>query len=62
VQNEETIRQLPLPIGWLMLSGGEDMDPAFCGEENRYAQAAIHPGRDRCEPSLLRRAAADNSR
>jgi putative glutamine amidotransferase len=54
VQGDETTLRLATSLDGLLLTGGDDMDPACYGEENRCDTSIIHPDRDRFELALLR--------
>jgi len=54
VDNEATIGELLDRIDGLILSGGDDVDPSFYGEPNRFPKSIIHPHRDRVEIALAR--------
>ena len=52
--DEATLRRLIELSDGLLLTGGDDPDPSFWGEENLYPEAYIHIERDRAEIALVR--------
>jgi putative glutamine amidotransferase len=56
VEQEDTILDVLSRVDGLLLAGGEDIDPSWYDEENRFPQSVIHPDRDRAEILLARKA------
>ncbi|MGD0308680.1 MAG: gamma-glutamyl-gamma-aminobutyrate hydrolase family protein [Acidobacteriota bacterium] len=56
VEQEATLLDFLSRIDGLLITGGEDVDPSWYGEENRFAGSMIHPRRDRVEIFLARKA------
>lgn len=56
VEQEDTIMDFLSLVDGLLLTGGEDIDPSWYNEENRFPQSVIQPDRDRAEILLARKA------
>ena len=56
VDRDETLDGLLTRIDGLLLSGGDDIDPACYDEPRLFEPSIIHPHRDRVEIELARRA------
>ncbi len=56
MSESESMKNMLSAIDGLLLSGGDDPDPAYWSEENLYPQAVIHPLRDAAEFALLQAA------
>lgn len=53
VENESLIKRQIESIDGLLLSGGDDIEPAFFGESPHQKMGAIEPGRDLYEMKLI---------
>lgn len=56
VDREETLVSFLSRLDGLLLTGGDDIDPSWYNEENRFAKSVIDPKRDRVEILLARQA------
>jgi putative glutamine amidotransferase len=56
VDLEDTLVDFLSGVDGLLLTGGEDIDPSWYREENRFPQSVIQPDRDRAEILLARKA------
>jgi putative glutamine amidotransferase len=54
VRDEETVAGLCAIVDGILLTGGEDIEPSYYGEENAHGRSLCHPERDRFETTLLR--------
>lgn len=54
VHRGETVAELCALVDGVLLTGGEDIDPSYYGEENAHGRSQSHPERDRFETTLLR--------
>ncbi len=57
VEQTDTLQAFLDLIDGLLLSGGDDVDPIFYNEPNRYTRSIIHPQRDLVELTLAQAAA-----
>ncbi len=56
VEREETLASFLSRIDGLLLTGGDDIDPSWYDDENRFAGSVIDARRDRVEILLVRKA------
>lgn len=53
IENEELIREQVMNIDALLLTGGDDVDPALYGEDPHQSLANVEPERDKYELKLI---------